>query len=130
MNDYVFKDEFADNLPPDITEQKNTEEVAKGEGCLRLVFIQIVICALVVLTCLVLKYAAPKAYASVKNAYTGAVKTEDITFEDVKNFRFYETSLRDERAFEKAVRPGDVYGYVSGMLMKVRTIYAEEVTHD
>ena len=105
MNDYVFKDEFADNLPPDITEQKNTEEVAKGEGCLRLVFIQIVICTLVVLTCLVLKYAAPKAYASVKNAYTGAVKTEDITFEDVKNFftKLSDFVFSDEKQVDSSV---------------------------
>ncbi len=88
MKDYVFKDEFADNLPPDIsdTKQNSGENMQKGEGCLRLVFIQIVICTLVVLSCLVLKHAAPKAYTSIKNAYNSAVKTEDITFDDAKNF--------------------------------------------
>lgn len=104
MNDYVFKDEFADNLPPDITEQKNTEQL-KGEGCLRLVFIQIVICALVVLTCLVLKYAAPKAYASVKNTYNSAVKTEDITFDDIKNFfsKLFDFVFSDEKQVDSSV---------------------------
>lgn len=86
MNDYVFKDEFADNLPPDVSEQKSTEELPKGEGCLRLVFVQSVICIVLLLTCLVLKYTAPKAYASIKTAYNSAVKTEDITFEDIENF--------------------------------------------
>lgn len=88
MNDYVFKDEFADNLPPDIPETKHntTEQMQRGEGCLRLVFIQGVICALIVLSCLALRYAAPKAYASIKTAYNNAVKTEDITFEDIKSF--------------------------------------------
>ncbi|MBQ8868595.1 MAG: M23 family metallopeptidase [Oscillospiraceae bacterium] len=88
MNNYVFKDEFADNLPPDVPETREnvTEQMPRGEGCLRLVFIQGVICALVVLSCLVLRYAAPKAYASIKTAYNNAVKTDDITFEDIKTF--------------------------------------------
>ena len=88
MDNYVFKDEFADNLPPDVsnTVKNNGEDMQKGEGCLRLVFIQIVICTIIVLSCLILKYSAPKAYASIKNAYNSAVKTEDITFDDVKKF--------------------------------------------
>lgn len=88
MKNYVFKEEFADNLPPDVsdTTQNNSENLQKGEGCLRLVFIQIVICAIILASCLVLKYSAPKAYASIKNAYNIAVKTEDITLDDVKAF--------------------------------------------
>ncbi|MBQ7799787.1 MAG: M23 family metallopeptidase [Oscillospiraceae bacterium] len=88
MNNYVFKDEFADNLPPDVPEIKEseTEQMPRGEGCLRLVFIQGVICVLIVLSCLALRYAAPKAYASIKTAYNNAVKTEDITLEDIKAF--------------------------------------------
>ncbi len=110
MNNYVFKDEFADNLPPDVSEQSQDsgEKMQKGEGCLRLVFIQIVICTLIILSCLVLKHTAPKAYASIKNAYNSAVKTEDITFDDVKNFfsRISNFVFSDEKSTDAQVSSG------------------------
>ena len=94
MSDYVFKDEFLNNLPSEIDEPVNAqssgesidyaEKMPRGEGCLRLVFIQTVVCIVIVLSCLLLRSAAPKAYLAIKSGYTAAVTQKDISFDDIK----------------------------------------------
>ena len=89
MQNYVFKEEFLNNLPSEDIETQNSdnsEKMSRSEGCFRLVFINTVIFTVIVLCALVLKFAAPKAYASIKSGYNIAVHTEDITFKHLVSF--------------------------------------------
>lgn len=95
MSEYVFKQEFLNNLPDDnvvshqpvVVQSENKENnIPRGEGCLRLVFINTVVFAVIVLSCLMLRTLAPKAYSSIKAGYAAAVTEQDITFSDIKAF--------------------------------------------
>jgi len=89
MQKYVFKEEFLNNLPPENTgiEIKENEQImTRSEGCFRFVFINAVIFTVIVICALILSFAAPKSYASIKSAYNSAVQSKDITFEHIISF--------------------------------------------
>ncbi len=88
---YVFKDEFLDSLPTEEemrqgNAQNEQKTNARAEGCLRLVFIQTVAFVMIVLSALVMKSVAPKAYAHIKSSYTAATTQQDVNFTDIKSF--------------------------------------------
>lgn len=90
MNDYVFKSEFYENLPSDDTESQNqnqnTEKLTRGESVLRFVFIQSVVCVIIVLSAILIRTIAPDTYAVFKTGYISAVEESDVKFEDIKAF--------------------------------------------
>lgn len=75
--EYVFKEEFLDESP----KSKNGE--SRSEAFVRFLFIQSVVCAMIVISALVIKLAAPKSYAQIKSVYTAAINEQDITFSDI-----------------------------------------------
>lgn len=88
---YVFKDEFLDSLPTEEEMQQGTAQNEpktnpRAEGCLRLVFIQTVAFAMIVLSALIMKSVAPKAYAQIKSGYTAATTQQDVSLDDLKSF--------------------------------------------
>lgn len=75
--EYVFKEEFL--------EETRVPE-GRGEALVRFLFIQAVVCAMIVITALMLKLAAPQSYLQIKKSYTIAVSESDITFSDIAEF--------------------------------------------
>lgn len=89
MQNYVFKEEFLSNLPNEEDAQNlhiEREKISRGEGCFRIIFINAIIFTVIVLCALILKFAAPKTYLSIKTGYNTAVHTRDITFENIVSF--------------------------------------------
>lgn len=86
--EYVFKEEFL---------EENRSVEGRGEALVRFLFIQSVICTIIVVTALVLKFTAPQTYSHIKNSYTAAVSENDITFSDIAEF-FRGLFLKDKGA--------------------------------
>ena len=89
MQNYVFKEEFLNNLPSEQDAQNlhiDSEKMSRGEGCFRLVFINAIIFTVIVLCALIIRFAAPKTYLSIKTAYNSAVHTKDLTYQSAIKF--------------------------------------------
>lgn len=86
--EYVFKEEFLENTDyesEDAEKQNEPLQNTRSEGCFRLVFIEAVALAAIVLSALFMKTVAPKAYSRLKMGYISATTEQDITFSDIKN---------------------------------------------
>lgn len=88
---YVFREEFLNSLPTEEEMRQGSlrneeKSSSRAEGCIRLVFIQTVVFAMIVICALIMKSVAPKAYAQIKSGYTSAITEQDITFGDIHSF--------------------------------------------
>ncbi len=88
---YVFKEEFLNSLSTDEemrqgNQQTEEKSSPRTEGCIRLVFIQTVVFAMIVICAIIMKSVAPKAYAQIKSGYAAATTQQDITFGDIRVF--------------------------------------------
>lgn len=81
---YVFKEEFLEEQSLQQDALENEEKTSRSEGCLRLVFIQTVVCVMLVVSALALHLLAPKSYDRLKAGYTAATTQADVTFSDIK----------------------------------------------
>lgn len=62
-------------------------------------------------------YSAPEMLKQIKE------NKRSIVFDDVANFKFMETSVKQQKEYNKPISLGDAYMYFGGELKKIKTIW-------
>lgn len=86
MENYVFKEEFLEENKQEFSEKppKINTKPSASDCFFKLLFVNTIVCAAVVITALVLSLCAPKMYSNIRNVYLSATQKSDITLEDFK----------------------------------------------
>lgn len=114
MQKYVFKEEFLEENRPKIVENSSKKRGSKNyfENTVKLVFIQSVVCFVIVLFAFAFSLLYPKNYSNFKKAYLSATTQTDIRAEDVKKLltAAYNFVFSNNNDAEKTGSGGDVSG--------------------
>ncbi len=86
MENYVFKENFLEenNKPQTQNSDESETKPSISECFFKLVFVNTVLCTLLVITALILNLCAPKTCQNIKSGYLEATRKSDITAADFK----------------------------------------------